>query len=49
MFAPSIALAIGAKFVPLSKPGQLPGTEDFKLFLGTGILVEIASHCFIEL
>lgn len=25
MFGPSIALAIGAKFVPLRKPGKLPG------------------------
>lgn len=25
MFGPSIALAIGAKFVPLSKPRKLPG------------------------
>ncbi|KAK6236989.1 hypothetical protein SCA6_012326 [Theobroma cacao] len=26
MFGPSIALAIGAKFVPLRKPKKLPGT-----------------------
>ena len=25
MFGPSTALAIGAKFVPLRKPGKLPG------------------------
>lgn len=25
MFGPSIALAIGAKFIPLRKPGKLPG------------------------
>lgn len=25
MFGPPIALAIGAKFVPLRKPGKLPG------------------------
>lgn len=25
MFGPSIALAIGAKFVPLRKPRKLPG------------------------
>lgn len=26
MFGPAIALAIGAKFVPLRKPRKLPGT-----------------------
>lgn len=26
IFGPSIALAIGAKFIPLRKPGKLPGT-----------------------
>jgi adenine/guanine phosphoribosyltransferase-like PRPP-binding protein len=25
LFGPSIALAIGAKFIPLRKPGKLPG------------------------
>lgn len=45
MFGPSIALAIGAKFVPLRKPGKLPGTvTDFLLdFLGkmtvTGLII----------
>ncbi|XP_052884704.1 adenine phosphoribosyltransferase 5-like isoform X1 [Gossypium arboreum] len=28
MFGPSIALAIGAKFVPLRKPRKLPGTSE---------------------
>lgn len=31
MFGPSIALAIGAKFVPLRKPGKLPGNFTFSL------------------
>ncbi|WZZ22637.1 hypothetical protein YC2023_124024 [Brassica napus] len=30
MFGPSIALAIGAKFVPLRKPGKLPDSENGK-------------------
>lgn len=30
MFGPSIALAIGAKFVPLRKPRKLPGTSTRK-------------------
>ena len=35
MFGPSIALAIGAKFVPLRKPGKLPGKIHIALkFLG---------------
>jgi adenine/guanine phosphoribosyltransferase-like PRPP-binding protein len=29
MFGPAIALAIGAKFVPLRKPRKLPGTSMF--------------------
>jgi adenine phosphoribosyltransferase len=38
MFGPSIALAIGAKFVPLRKPGKLPGQmifETYELEYGT--------------
>ncbi|PIA42369.1 hypothetical protein AQUCO_02000076v1 [Aquilegia coerulea] len=38
MFGPSIALAIGAKFVPLRKPKKLPGeviSEDYELEYGT--------------
>ncbi|KAF9615206.1 hypothetical protein IFM89_022468 [Coptis chinensis] len=38
MFGPSIALAIGAKFVPLRKPRKLPGEvicEDYELEYGT--------------
>ncbi|KAI5673359.1 hypothetical protein M9H77_13723 [Catharanthus roseus] len=37
MFGPSIALAIGAKFVPLRKPGKLPGeviSEAYELEYG---------------
>ncbi|CAI9113968.1 OLC1v1037530C1 [Oldenlandia corymbosa var. corymbosa] len=37
MFGPAIALAIGAKFVPLRKPGKLPGeviSEDYELEYG---------------
>ncbi|KAF8084210.1 hypothetical protein N665_0729s0022 [Sinapis alba] len=37
MFGPSIALAIGAKFVPLRKPGKLPGkviSESYELEYG---------------
>ena len=29
MFGPSIALAIGAKFVPLRKPRKLPGINNY--------------------
>lgn len=32
IFGPPIALAIGAKFVPLRKPKKLPGTFQFKHF-----------------
>ncbi|GMG98992.1 hypothetical protein Nepgr_000832 [Nepenthes gracilis] len=41
MFAPSIALAIGAKFVPLRKPRKLPGeviSESYVLEYGTDSL-----------
>lgn len=31
MFGPSIALGIGAKFIPLRKPRKLPGTPIFML------------------
>ncbi|CAL9229921.1 unnamed protein product [Arabidopsis halleri] len=37
LFGPSIALAIGAKFVPLRKPGKLPGkviSESYELEYG---------------
>ncbi|KAL1551373.1 Adenine phosphoribosyltransferase 5 [Salvia divinorum] len=37
MFAPSIALGIGAKFIPLRKPGKLPGeviSEAYELEYG---------------
>lgn len=29
IFGPPIALAIGAKFIPLRKPRKLPGTFEF--------------------
>lgn len=32
IFGPPIALAIGAKFVPLRKPKKLPGTFKFQHF-----------------
>ncbi|KAL2548586.1 Adenine phosphoribosyltransferase 5 [Forsythia ovata] len=32
MFGPSIALAIGAKFVPLRKPGKLPGKVIYEAY-----------------
>lgn len=35
IFAPPIALAIGAKFVPLRKPGKLPGKFQSFLHLKT--------------
>ncbi|CDP13534.1 unnamed protein product [Coffea canephora] len=41
MFGPSIALAIGAKFVPLRKPGKLPGdviSEAYELEYGKDCL-----------
>ncbi|XP_043723175.1 adenine phosphoribosyltransferase 5-like isoform X2 [Telopea speciosissima] len=41
MFGPSIALAIGAKFVPLRKPKKLPGeviSENYVLEYGTDCL-----------
>ncbi|KAL3497346.1 hypothetical protein ACH5RR_040078 [Cinchona calisaya] len=41
MFGPSIALAIGAKFVPLRKPGKLPGkviSETYELEYGKDCL-----------
>ncbi|KAJ4959375.1 hypothetical protein NE237_026486 [Protea cynaroides] len=41
MFGPSIALAIGAKFVPLRKPKKLPGeviSEDYVLEYGIDCL-----------
>ncbi|CAK9154606.1 unnamed protein product [Ilex paraguariensis] len=41
LFGPSIALAIGAKFVPLCKPRKLPGkviSEDYELEYGTDCL-----------
>ncbi|XP_042476385.1 adenine phosphoribosyltransferase 5-like isoform X1 [Macadamia integrifolia] len=41
MFGPSIALAIGAKFVPLHKPKKLPGeviSENYVLEYGTDCL-----------
>nr|GMC47091.1 adenine phosphoribosyltransferase 5-like [Ipomoea batatas] len=41
MFGPSIALAIGAKFVPLRKPGKLPGeliSESYELEYGQDCL-----------
>ena len=33
VFGPAIALAIGAKFVPLRKPRKLPGTTVLNLEL----------------
>ncbi|KAL3835530.1 hypothetical protein ACJIZ3_010266 [Penstemon smallii] len=41
IFAPPIALAIGAKFIPLRKPGKLPGetiSEAYELEYGTDCL-----------
>ncbi|KAK3043747.1 hypothetical protein RJ639_001943, partial [Escallonia herrerae] len=41
MFGPSIALAIGAKFIPLRKPKKLPGeviSEAYELEYGTDCL-----------
>ncbi|KAL3844029.1 hypothetical protein ACJIZ3_001432 [Penstemon smallii] len=41
MFGPSVALAIGAKFVPLRKPGKLPGkviSEAYELEYGKDCL-----------
>ncbi|KAJ7958788.1 Adenine phosphoribosyltransferase [Quillaja saponaria] len=41
LFGPSIALALGAKFVPLRKPGKLPGeviSEAYALEYGTDCL-----------
>uniref|UniRef100_A0A7C9DNF7 adenine phosphoribosyltransferase n=2 Tax=Opuntia streptacantha TaxID=393608 RepID=A0A7C9DNF7_OPUST len=41
IFGPPIALAIGAKFVPLRKPGKLPGkviSEEYSLEYGTDIM-----------
>uniref|UniRef100_A0ACD5V3S4 Uncharacterized protein n=1 Tax=Avena sativa TaxID=4498 RepID=A0ACD5V3S4_AVESA len=41
MFGPAIALAIGAKFIPLRKPGKLPGeviSESYVLEYGTDCL-----------
>ncbi|GLT85316.1 hypothetical protein SLE2022_035080 [Rubroshorea leprosula] len=41
MFGPPIALAIGAKFIPLRKPGKLPGqviSESYELEYGTDCL-----------
>ncbi|CAI0444254.1 unnamed protein product [Linum tenue] len=41
MFGPSIALAIGAKFVPFRKPRKLPGKvicEEYELEYGTDCL-----------
>ncbi|KAJ4718416.1 Adenine phosphoribosyltransferase [Melia azedarach] len=41
LFGPSIALAIGAKFVPLRKPRKLPGeviSEEYTLEYGTDCL-----------
>ncbi|XP_009611592.1 adenine phosphoribosyltransferase 5-like [Nicotiana tabacum] len=41
MFGPSVALAIGAKFVPLRKPGKLPGkviAESYELEYGKDCL-----------
>ncbi|XP_027168881.1 adenine phosphoribosyltransferase 5 isoform X2 [Coffea eugenioides] len=41
MFGPSIALAIGAKFLPLRKPGKLPGSvisEAYELEYGSDCL-----------
>ncbi|KAI4364858.1 hypothetical protein MLD38_020894 [Melastoma candidum] len=41
VFGPPIALAIGAKFVPLRKPGKLPGeiiSEDYTLEYGKDCL-----------
>ncbi|KAL6996625.1 Adenine phosphoribosyltransferase 5 [Sarracenia purpurea var. burkii] len=41
MFGPPIALAIGAKFVPLRKPKKLPGeviSEEYELEYGTDCL-----------
>lgn len=37
MFGPSIALAIGAKFVPLRKPRKLPGKRFVFMNLGCGV------------
>uniref|UniRef100_A0A8R7PH10 adenine phosphoribosyltransferase n=1 Tax=Triticum urartu TaxID=4572 RepID=A0A8R7PH10_TRIUA len=41
IFGPAIALAIGAKFIPLRKPGKLPGaviSENYTLEYGTDCL-----------
>lgn len=38
MFGPSIALGIGAKFVPLRKPRKLPGMPIFMLKLKLDII-----------
>ncbi|XP_017256771.2 adenine phosphoribosyltransferase 1-like [Daucus carota subsp. sativus] len=41
IFGPPIALAIGAKFVPLRKPNRLPGeviSEEYSLEYGTDIM-----------
>ncbi|OAY53654.1 adenine phosphoribosyltransferase 5 isoform X1 [Manihot esculenta] len=40
MFGPSIALAIGAKFVPLRKPGKLPGSV-----ISEGYVLEYGTDC----
>lgn len=40
MFAPCIALAIGAKFVPLRKRGKLPGKCEF--------VIAYISHTFLD-
>ena len=37
IFGPPIALAIGAKFVPMRKPNKLPGTSFLPLFLPYGL------------
>lgn len=43
IFGPPIALAIGAKFVPLRKPKKLPGTYFIPLYIFSSETKESAS------
>lgn len=49
LFGPSIALAIGAKFIPLRKPGKLPGWITFFTAFSVLVMIERNSEKLAKL
>lgn len=48
IFGPSIALAIGAKFIPLRKPRKLPGTFTFHKHIQIKNILEHSRYTFCD-